>query len=120
RLTPGVSSVTICGRAVAYAPGRSAGDPDPAPRRRLAEAPADGRRALARIRLDPPGDRGDQRAVRVARAGSAIRAGRGHAAPRGANRDHAGRASDGALSHGRGPVPDASAPPPCPRREARG
>src|SRR5262245_64996637 len=51
-----------------------------ASRRRLAKAPAHGRRPASRRRLDPAGDAGDDRALPVAGAGAPVVQGRGHAA----------------------------------------
>src|SRR2546430_13719050 len=54
--------------ALADAAHEPAAHADPAPRRRLAQAPADGRRPAAERRLDPARNYGDHRAVPVARA----------------------------------------------------
>src|SRR3989442_15904476 len=54
--------------AVADALDEPAAHTDPAPRRRVAQAPTHGRRPTSRIGLDPAGDGRDDRAVPVARA----------------------------------------------------
>src|SRR5207249_10353261 len=88
------------------APDELAADPNPAPRGRLAEASAHGRRAASRVRLDPAGDDGDHGVVSMARAGDSIVPGRGDVAPRRPYREHDAGAGHRPLPQGtRGRVP---------------
>src|SRR5262245_34693983 len=98
-LTPATSAV-LSSHAMADAPHEPPPPAHPAPRGRLAQAPADGGGPAARLGVDPAREPGDDGALSVARAGDPIVPGGGDAAQGRSRRDDDRRGDHGSLSQG--------------------